>query len=268
MTTTAPAPQGTLDLSRAKRTGFGTLLKVELRKSVDTRAGLWLLIVTGLFALGVMGVVVAVGVSEDLPLDFGTFLASTTYSTSILLPVLGIMLVTSEWNQRTAMVTFVLEPRRSLVILAKIVAGLVLAVVVALVAALAAVLCNLAYAGLSGSAVSWDLGSTSVSGFLVLQGIAMLSGFALAMLFLNTPTAIVVFFVYTFVLPAVFAIGAALVGWIRDLQPWIDFANAQTPLFDWSMEGQVGPVLAVSGTVWLVLPFAVGLWRVLRAEVK
>ena len=39
----------------------------------------------------------------------------------ILLPVLGILLVTSEWSQRTAMVTFTLEPSRSRVIAAKFV---------------------------------------------------------------------------------------------------------------------------------------------------
>ncbi len=37
----------------------------------------------------------------------------------VLLPVLGIMLVTSEWGQRTAMVTFALEPRRRRVVWAK-----------------------------------------------------------------------------------------------------------------------------------------------------
>ena len=40
--------------------------------------------------------------------------------------MLGILLVTSEWGQRTGMVTFTLEPHRGKVIAAKVVAALVL----------------------------------------------------------------------------------------------------------------------------------------------
>ena len=43
----------------------------------------------------------------------------------------------------------------------------------------------------------------------------MLGGFALAALLLNTAAAIVVFFVYKWVLPGLFALGAALMGWFE-----------------------------------------------------
>ena len=46
---------------------------------------------------------------------------------NILLPVLGIMSVTSEWSQRTAMVTFTLEPSRSRFLAAKFVGTLIVA---------------------------------------------------------------------------------------------------------------------------------------------
>lgn len=272
MSTTTAQPghtaPGTLDLSGTKKIGFATLVRVELRKAVDTRAGLWLLITTGLFAALGMGILLAVGLTEDLTLEFGTFFATTSYTTGVLLPVLGILLVTSEWSQRTAMVTFTTEPRRMLVVLAKLVAGLLLALVVAVVATGIAAVCNLLYGAISGDPVSWSLGDVSVGGFLVTQGIAMLAGFALATIMLSTPAAIVLFFVYTFVLPAVFGIGAAFVGWIQDIQPWLDFTSAQAPLIDWSLDGEDWAHLAVSGTVWLVLPLALGLWRILRAEVK
>ena len=45
----------------------------------------------------------------------------------------------------------------------------------------------------------------------------MLGGFALACLLLNTPAAIVVFFVYKWVLPGLLALGAALMAWFNDL---------------------------------------------------
>ena len=45
---------------------------------------------------------------------------------SILLPIIGILLVTSEWSQRTALITFTLVPKRMRVMSAKIAAGVVL----------------------------------------------------------------------------------------------------------------------------------------------
>ena len=54
--------------------------------------------------------------------------------TSFLLPILAIMLVTSEWSQRTALVTFTLEPRRSRVVLAKLVVAQLFTVLTLVVA--------------------------------------------------------------------------------------------------------------------------------------
>ena len=261
-------PAGGLDLSSTSAVPFARLVKVELRKSYDTRAGLWLLGVTAGLTVVVMVIAMITFAVQDLPLDFGLLMATTTYTTGFLLPILGIMLVTGEWGQRTAMVTFTLEPSRARVVLAKLVAGLVLALVVAVIAVVAAVLSNLVYGLVSGSDISWDLGETSLQGFVVIQAVAMLTGFAIAALLLNTAAAIVVFFAYSFVVPIVFAVLAGLVGWFADLRPWIDFANAQTPLFDWSMEGVEYAHLVVSGLLWLGLPLALGMVRILRAEVK
>ena len=40
----------------------------------------------------------------------------------ILLPIIGILLVSSEWSQRTALITFTLVPKRMRVMSAKIAA--------------------------------------------------------------------------------------------------------------------------------------------------
>ena len=78
------------------------------------------------------------------------------------------------------------------------------------------VLCNLLYGALQGS-LDWTFGWTGFFGFVVTQTMAMLGGFALACLLLNTPAAIVVFFVYKWVLPGLLALGAALMAWFNDL---------------------------------------------------
>ena len=157
-------------------------------------------------------------------------MTSTSFSISILLPMLGIMLLTSEWGQRTAMVTFTLEPRRPRVIMAKLVVGAILAVASVVVALVLGAICNLLYGALAGVSPDWDLTVLQALSFLLLQVLGILTGFALAALLLNTAAAIVLFFVYTWVLPSLFELGAQLIGWFADLRPWIDFNYAQSPL--------------------------------------
>jgi ABC-type transport system involved in multi-copper enzyme maturation permease subunit len=264
----APGLGHALDISSTERTPFSRLVKVELRKSYDTRAGLWLLISTGILTAAVMVIQLAVVVVQDLRVSYNDFLTSTNFSIAVLLPILGIMLLTSEWSQRSAMVTFSLEPRRPSVVAAKLVVGVLLAVLAVVVALVLAVVCNVLYGVLSSESAVWDATVGQTASFLLFQVIGMLTGFAFAALLLNTPAAIVIYMVYGFVLPGLFQLGAALIGWFDDIQPWIDFNDAQGPLIDNSMTGEDWAQFAVSGFIWLVVPLTIGLWRVLRAEVK
>lgn len=265
---TATALGHTLDVSGTERVPYSRLVRVELRKSYDTRAGFWLLLTIGILTLLVEGITLAVTTVQDEPMTFGDFVGAAAFMTSIVLPVLGIMLVTSEWGQRTAMVTFSLEPRRELVVLAKLVTGLVLTLATAAFAIAVGFVCILLYSAIQGQSPAWEFGFNYLVGFLVTQSFAMLGGFALATLFLNTPAAIVVFFVYKWVLPGLFALGAAVMGWFNGLSPWLDFQRAQAPVADLTVSGADWGHLVVSGLIWLVLPLTIGLWRVFRAEVK
>jgi ABC-2 type transport system permease protein len=257
----------TLDLAATAPTPFLRLVRVELRKSYDTRAGFWLLAVIGLIVLAAEIIVLAVVTSQDETMSFGDFIGVAAFLTSFLLPVLGIMVLTTEWSQRTAMVTFALEPRRPLVIAAKALVGVLLTVATVVVSIAIGFVANLVYGMLQGGA-DWTFGWPDFAAFLLTQTLAMLGGFALAALLLNTPAAIVAFFVYRWVLPGLFALGAALMGWFESLQPWIDFQSAQAAIWDWSSSAEDWAQLVVSGILWLVLPLAIGIWRVLRAEVK
>ena len=100
-----------------------------------------------------------------------------------------------------------------------------------------------------------------------MQTLAMLGGFELACLLLNTSAAIVVYVVYKYVLPVLFALGS-LLAWFKHLAPWIDFQAAQNEAFNLLMTGLQWAHLAVSWFIWLVIPLAIGLWRIRRAEVK
>ena len=92
---------------------------------VDTRAGFWLQVAT--VALTVAAV--APARSSATPRTTRSRPSSTRAAArGVLLPVAGVLLVTSEWSQRTGMITFSLVPVRSRVLVAKLAASLVLAV--------------------------------------------------------------------------------------------------------------------------------------------
>ncbi len=267
MSAMAPGLGHGLDISTTTPTPFRRLVAVELRKSWDTRASFWLLGSIAALVVLAEGIGLAVVSVQNESVQFGDFVAVAAFMTSILLPVLGIMLVTTEWSQRTAMVTFALEPRRSLVIAAKAIVGILLTLVTVAFAIVIGLVCNLLYWGLEGH-VDWTFGWSGFAAFLVTQTFAMLGGFALAALLLNTPAAIVAFFVYKWVLPILFALGSALMGWFESFSPWINFQEAQNQLYDPPLTGEQWGQLVVSGVIWLVVPLVIGTWRILRAEVK
>ena len=88
-----------------------------------------------------------------------------------------------------------------------------------------------------GPGADWTFGWSGFAGFLITQTFAMLGGFALACLLLNTPAAIVVYFVYKCVLPGAVRARVALMAWFYHLAPWIDFQAAQNQLYDMPLTG-------------------------------
>ena len=119
-----------------------------------------------------------------------------------------------------------------------------------------ATICNALYGVLVGPTRSCGTPSVEQTAyFVLLQVIGMLTGFAFAALLLNSPAAIVLYMVYSFVLPGLFGLGAALIDWFENIQPWIDFNDAQSAALRRStMTGEDWAHFAVSGFIWLVVP--------------
>jgi ABC-type transport system involved in multi-copper enzyme maturation permease subunit len=259
---------GELDLSGTPQVPLTRLVAVELRKMADTRAGRWLLITIALLTALAMTVLLIVAITQDAAVSYFDFSSIATVPMALLLPVLGILSVTSEWGQRTHMVTFTLEPRRARVVVAKLVSGVLVALAAVVVSFAIGAVCNLIYGQLGSTPMNWDVGVSEVVSYTILHVLGLLTGFAFGMLIINTAAAIVVFFAYSFVLPGI--TGAAAVIWssFKDLQPWVDFAYTQTPLTEGDLAGVQWPEFFVSGLLWFVLPLALGIWRLMRAEVK
>jgi ABC-2 type transport system permease protein len=255
-----PTPDFTLDVSSTPRTPFTRLVKVELRKMGDTRAGFWLLLAVALVTLAI--VVIFFLASDEVDRTFINFMGATATPQSFVLPVLGILLVTSEWGQRTTLTTFALEPHRGRVIAAKVVAALLFGLAAIVVAVALAALAT----AVGGAPDAWaNIGPDDFGKFALLQVSGILQGLAFGLIFLNSAAAIVLYFV----LPTAFSIVASLWGALEDAAPWSDLGTASTPLFSGTdLSSDDWWHLASASMIWIVLPFVLGLVRVLRAEVK
>lgn len=259
-TSTLSQPFAPLDFSGTPAVPMSRLIGVELRKLGDTRAGKWLLI--GIAAITVTVITIFFLTAAETDRTFLNFVGITATPQGFLLPVLGVLLVTSEWTQRTGLVTFSLVPQRGRVLVAKVVASLI--------AGAAAIIAALLFASVAtaigGSPEAWvGIGANDFGKFGLLQAMGILQGLAYGLLFLNSAAAIVTYFVA----PTAVSIVASLWTAASSVWPWVDLGTAQQPLFNNSdISGEQWAQLAVAALIWIVLPFALGLVRVLRAEIK
>jgi hypothetical protein len=266
-TATATIPALEADAPALERIPLSRLTAVEVRKLVDTRAGRWLLIIQGLLISAASAIMVVVMAVRDDPVTLMDFFEIAGFVMSLLLPVMGILAITTEWTQRTHMATFTLEPRRGRVIAAKCGAATI-AALVSIVVALAVAVVSSAIAAVVGLGVDWHLDLDVLAGFTVVQVLGTLTGFALGALILATPAAIVAFFAYSMVLPTLFALGASQFSWFESIQPWIDFADAQMALTSDGLTAVNLPHLLTAGALWLGLPLVLGIRRIRRCEIK
>lgn len=242
------------------------LATVELRKMFDTRAGFWLMASVGIVA--VLATAAVILWAPDQAITQETFASAIGVPLSIVLPMIAILSITSEYSQRTGLTTYTLVPWRGRVISAKVLVTIAIGVVSMFVALAIGALGNLLGSAINGLDPVWDIGVQTFSYILLANILSMLMGFMLGVLFRSSAAAIVGYFVYSFVLPVAFGTLAAFQEWFRDLQPWVDVNFAITRLFEGSLTTENWQQLGVTSLVWLWIPLALGLRAVLRAEVK
>ena len=123
---------------------------------------------------------------------------------------------------------------------------------------------------MAGTALVWDVRWTQCLHHVLGVILSLLIGFMLGVLIRSSTGAIVAYFVLTFVLPTIFGLLAESQQWFRDLQPWVDIQFAQSGLFifERALTGEQWANIAVTAISWLLVPLAVGLGFVMRAEVK
>ena len=248
-----PRPDRPVSLAR--------LVGVEWPKQVNTRAGFWLLVSIGLITAGVLVIMFFVGGGAH---SWGDYLMATATPMSILIPIVGILAATSEWSQRTGLTTFALEPRRERVVLAKALSSLLTALATLLLSvALSAVVHQLAVS-IRGVEADWSMSWAVLGGVALMIALSLAQGVGFGLALLNTPGAIVAYLV----LPTVWSILGELVSWLRDAATWLDVGASMAPLLSGTMTGAQWAHLGTASLVWVGLPLALGLWRVMRAELK
>jgi ABC-type transport system involved in multi-copper enzyme maturation permease subunit len=258
MTTTAPSPVRSI---RPVRTGRPrSLTRIELRKTVDTRSGRWLLVAIAVTGLAAALISAIAGDAKDH--GFDSISSAVQGSMAVLLPIVSILLVTSEWSQRTALQTFVLTPARGRIVRAKLLAGSLIAVLGSLVGAgLAAAAA--ATAGSHPADGTWRHAGAVLLGSVIVQLISQLMAMGFALLLLSSPGAIVA----NFAIPLAWA---ALTGGVRALhgvQPWVDSSKVSTNLLSGDMDGTRWAQVVVVTLVWVVALLAAGSLRLRRHEI-
>jgi ABC-type transport system involved in multi-copper enzyme maturation permease subunit len=242
------------------------LAQVELRKMFDTRAGFWLMASVGIVSVLATAAVIIWAPDEAITLE--TFATAMGMPMSVILPIIAILSVTSEYSQRTGLTTYTLVPWRGRVIASKL-----LVIVGIGVASMALSLAVGALGNLLGSAITgldpvWNITVAQFAQIVLANILGMLIGFTLGALFRSSAGAIVGYFVYALVLPGALGALAAFQQWFEELQPWVDVNYAMIPLFDGTTTAEQWTQIAVTTLFWLWIPLALGLRAVLRAEVK
>ena len=256
-TAALPAPAATRGAGH--RPGLGRLVLVELRKMSDTRAGFWLLASTALLTAAVAVIAGIALPDEDATLV--NFFAISLVPASILLPVVGILLVTSEWSQRTAMITFTLVPHRSRILVAKLAAGSALALVAFQICLVVALLATAA-AGGSGDD-TWSLSAALIGQAAISITVPMVTGIGFGAVLLASAPAIVLYFV----LPTAFGILGSLHA-LEGVARWLDQSRTMEKLVEETLSGTQWARLGTSIALWTLLPLVVGFWRVARSDVR
>jgi hypothetical protein len=260
----SPRTQTGLALGPVVRPSFVRLTRIELRKAVDYRAGRWILgVIVGLAVLALGWLVWTSWHDPQGEIIFRDFAGAALAAAAFLLPVLGILAMTSEWSQRTALTTFTLSPRRIPVLLAKLVAALLLMLGVMLAITVVAALATALAGAISPDSVTWageDPWSYWAGQYLT-QALFVLMGAGFGALIPITGVALTAFFVA----PFLFAVLANTL--LKHIGSWFDVFSAFDRIGQFKLDGK-GWESLTSILIWVVAPIVVGLYLSNRREVK
>ena len=236
---------------------FATLTSVEFRKMTDTRSGRWLIATILTIITGVLTWKVA---HPSIRPAFENYGDASAVFVAFLAPLIGLLAITSEWTQRTALTTFTLAPRRMPVFAAKYVASIALTLGLLAVSVLLAGGFTLLGGAIHGNGTFAGL-PTEVRTYAIIAVLQVTMAMAFGLLAAQTPLAITAFLI------APTAWGAFSSNVLKGASPWFDVFSAYDRLASSQPLEHFGQTLSAV-SLWVLLPSALGLVRSLRREVK
>jgi hypothetical protein len=229
---------------------------VEARKMVDTRSARWVLAAVALIAIAAV-TWRATGGSAP----FEVVLSYALIGVQMLLPVLGVLAMTTEWTQRTALTTFTTVPQRGRVVVAKLAAAALLACVLVLSIAALALLASGRSGETSGDADWWSGAGRLVAAGVLSNVSHVVMGAAFGAVAQRTAPAIVAYYVAPVLWSAVSFVG------LGEHALWLDVFLALGALSQLSL-GEDWPQHLVAFVVWIVIPLTAGAVHMIRREVS
>lgn len=247
------------DAARDRRPSMARLTAVELRKMVDTRAGFWLPF--AIAAIVLITVIISALAGATSGHTTRHIFRNSIQPASFLLPVLGILLVCGEWTQNTTLTTFTLVPSRARVIGAKILASVVMSAIALIVCLLLSELAGLTLADAPGGAGGVSLAVIGQTLFALAA--AMITGIGFGAAILLSAPAIVAYLL----LPTVWDALASSIHALHTPYRWLDTANTFTPLAEHAASATEWARAGTSLALWMLVPLAIGWWRISRGDV-
>lgn len=242
-----------------RRPGFGRLTRIELRKMLDTRAGMWSSIAVAAITLITVIITSLVKGGDDSTL--AKLFDNSVQPAAILLPVLGVLLVCGEWSQRTTLTTFTLVPNRGRILQAKLAAAIVLA--------FAAFAVCLACSVVFGELLPAPGGAGSLSIVVLAQGllflvVTMVIGVSFGAAIMLSAPAIVIYLL----LPTAWDALVSTIHAFATLDHWLAIGTVLGPLAQHSFSATDWAHAGTTIALWMALPLVIGAWRFAHRDVN
>ena len=232
----------------------------------DTRSGFWLIASIGI--TGVIATIATIAFAPDKDLTYYNFAAAIGFPITVILPMVALLSITSEWSQRSGLTTFTYVPSRQRVVWAKTLSSVTVAVASMVFAFAVGAVGNVVGSTIAGTPTVWDLSVGHALTIVLGNLTCLLIGSMIGMLLRSSAGGLVVYFVITLLVPDLSGLLASSQEWFRHLQPWVDLSFAQGFLFEGMHTGAQWAHIATTVLIWIVLPGALGLRLVMRSEVK
>ena len=242
------------------------VVRVELRKMFNTRSGFWL--IASIAITGLIATIATIAFAPDKDLTYYNFAKAVGFPITVILPMVALLSITSEWSQRSGLTTFTYVPSRARVVWAKTLSSVTVAVASMVFAFAVGAVGNLVGSTIAGTSTVWDLSVGHALTIVLGNLTCLLTGTMIGMLLRSSAGGLVVYFVVTLLVPNLSGLLAASQDWFKHLQPWVDLNFAQTFLFEGMHTGAQWSHITTAVGLWIVVPGLFGLRRVMRSEVK